>query len=157
PYTPAPRDASAFPGLAAPRPPAFDQPNVDAPSWLARVPPLSRRDVAGIDTAYRRRAQAVQAVDSLIARVEAALASRGLANDTYVVFSSDNGYHMGEHRLRPGKMSAFDSDIRVPLIVAGPGVPRGRTIPWIAENIVLAPNFIQLPRGLPGPRIDGRR
>ena len=46
-------------------------------------------------------------------RLEATLAARGQANDTYFVFSSDNGYHMGQHRLHPGKMTAFDSDIRV--------------------------------------------
>src|SRR5206468_9488292 len=58
--------------------------------------------------------------------------------------SSDNGLHMGEHRLTPGKLTAFDSDIRVPLIVTGPGVPRGRTIGRMAENIDLAPTFAEL-------------
>jgi len=51
---------------------------------------------------------------------------------------------MGEHRLTPGKLTAFDSDIRVPLIVTGPGVPRGRTIGRMAENIDLAPTFAEL-------------
>ena len=56
------------------------------------------------------------------------LAADGVARDTYIVFSSDNGLHMGEHRLRPGKLTAFDTDINVPLIVTGPGVPAGRTV-----------------------------
>ena len=51
----------------------------------------------------------------------------GVADNTYIVFSSDNGFHMGEHRLRQGKMTAFDTDIHVPLIVTGPGVPRAGT------------------------------
>ncbi|MDQ6938195.1 MAG: sulfatase-like hydrolase/transferase, partial [Actinomycetota bacterium] len=63
------------------------------------------------------------------------------AKNTYLVFSSDNGYHMGEHRLRPGKQTAFDTDINVPLMVTGPGVPAGRTITALTSGIDLAPTF----------------
>ena len=44
------------------------------------------------------------------------------------MFSSDNGYHLGQHRLLKGKQTAFDTDIHVPLIVAGPGVPHHRVV-----------------------------
>ena len=77
----------------------------------------------------------------MIGNIEATLQARGLAENTYIVFSSDNGYHMGEHRLLPGKMTAFDTDIRVPLIVVGPGVPAGQTTTRIAENVDLRPTF----------------
>jgi arylsulfatase A-like enzyme len=60
------------------------------------------------------------------------------------VFSSDNGLHMGEYRLMPGKMTAFDTDIRVPLIVDGPGVPGGRSTDAMAENIDLAKTFASI-------------
>ena len=80
----------------------------------------------------------------MIGRIEATLKARGVAGNTYIVFSSDNGYHMGDHRLLPGKMTAFDTDINVPLIVAGPGVARGRTLHAIAENIDLRPTFSKL-------------
>ena len=95
------------------------------------------------------RAQAVEAVDQLLAGIEAELASRGLARNTYIVFSSDNGYHMGQHRLLPGKQTAFDTDIRVPLIIAGPGVPAGRTITEVTQNVDLYPTFVQLAGGTP--------
>jgi N-acetylglucosamine-6-sulfatase len=155
PYTPAPRDANRFPTVRAPRGPAFDRDNVNPPAWLGQRPPLRPEQIARIDTAFRKRVQAVQAVDALIGRLEATLRARGLADDTYIVFSSDNGYHMGEHRLMPGKMTAFDSDIRVPLIVAGPGVPRGRTTARIAENVDLLPTFAELAGGRPSPDVDG--
>src|SRR4029079_8532708 len=80
---------------------------------------------------------------------------RAVPKNTYIVFSSDNGYHMGQHRLAPGKMTAFDTDIRVPLIVAGPGVPKGRTVHQIAQNTDLYPTFVQLAGGTPSPAIDG--
>jgi arylsulfatase A-like enzyme len=94
-----------------------------------------------IDSAFRRRAQAVEAVDDMIGRIEAALTARGLADDTYLVFSSDNGLHTGEYRLMPGKLTAYDTDIHVPLVVTGPGVPAGRTSDAMAENIDLAKTF----------------
>jgi N-acetylglucosamine-6-sulfatase len=155
PYTPAPRDANRFPGVGAPRGPAFDRNNVDPPPWLGQRPPLTGQQIADIDGAFRKRVQAVQAVDALIGRLEATLRARGLADDTYIVFSSDNGYHMGEHRLMPGKMTAFDSDVRVPLIVAGPGVPRGRTTSRIAMNVDLYPTFVQLAGGTADRSVDG--
>lgn len=155
PYTPAPRDAQRFPGLRAPRVSSFNQNNVNPPSWLGNRPPLTAQQIASIDTGFRKRAQAVQAVDNLIGQVEATLAARGLTGDTYIVFSSDNGYHMGQHRLLPGKMTAFDSDIRVPLIVAGPGVTGGRSIDQLAENIDLNPTFVELAGGTPGGDVEG--
>jgi N-acetylglucosamine-6-sulfatase len=156
PYVPAPRDANRFPALRAPRPPSFDAPNVDAPRWLSAIPPLAPMDVAEIDHAFRRRVQAVQAVDRMIGRLEATLRARGLLRKTYIVFASDNGYHMGQHQLMPGKLTAFDSDVRVPLIVAGPGVPNGRVAAQIAENVDLRPTFDAL-AGAPTPaNVDGR-
>jgi N-acetylglucosamine-6-sulfatase len=156
PYTPAPRDATDFPGLTAPRGPAFDTLPTDAPPWLASRTPLTAAEKQAIDIAFRKRAQAVQAVDDLIATLRASLATAGVADDTYIVFSSDNGYHMGEYRLNPGKMTAFDTDIRVPLVVAGPGVPAGKVSSAAVANIDLAPTFEQA-GGAPVPdTVDGR-
>ena len=156
PYTPAPRDAAKFPGLKAPRGPAFDQANVNPPAWLGARPPLRPAQISTIDTAFRKRAQAVQAVDLMIGRLEAAVTRLGLADNTYIVFSSDNGYHMGEHRLAPGKQTAFETDIRVPLVVVGPDVPAGRRTTRLASNIDLAPTFEQLGGASIAPTVDGR-
>ena len=146
PYTPAPRDVNDFPGLRAPRPPSFDVLPRHAPHWLAGHRRLTRRQIARIDQVFRLRAQAVQAVDRMIGRVERQLRADGLARNTYLVFSSDNGLHTGEHRLMPGKLTAFDTDIRVPLVVVGPGVPPGASTPLIAENIDLAETFAAIGR-----------
>jgi arylsulfatase A-like enzyme len=141
PYVPAPRNADDFPGLTAPHPPSFDVLPSHAPLWLAAHRRLSARQIARIDQTFRRRAQSVEAVDRMIAQIEEALHAHGLSGNTYIVFSSDNGLHTGEYRLMPGKLTAFDTDIHVPLIVAGPGVPAGATTPAMAENIDLAPTF----------------
>ena len=92
---------------------------------MATQGPLSAEQIADLDTDFRLRVQSVQAIDRMIGDVRAQLRACGVAENTYIVFSSDNGYHMGERRLHQGKQTAFDHDIRVPLIVAGPGVPGG--------------------------------
>jgi N-acetylglucosamine-6-sulfatase len=144
PYTPAPRDASDFPGLKAPRPPNFNRLPAHPVGWLAHRPPLDAAQIQKIDSAFQRRAQSVQAVDQMIGEIEAALAANGLSRDTYLVFSSDNGLHTGEYRLMPGKMTAFDTDIHVPLVISGPGIPAGTTTNAMAENIDLAKTFTQI-------------
>jgi N-acetylglucosamine-6-sulfatase len=157
PYTPAPRDADALPGLRAPRTTAYNAaPDPNAPKWLFAHPALSDADMAGIDRDFRKRAQSVLAIDKMIGELQAAVAAIGQTNNTYFVFSSDNGYHMGEFRLMPGKMTAYDTDIRVPLVVTGPGVPAGRTIDEIAENIDLHPTFAELTGAKAGADVDGR-
>jgi N-acetylglucosamine-6-sulfatase len=144
PYRPAPRDAHDFPGLQAPRPPNFDVLPTNAPSWLAGHPPLRPGRIALINRAFRRRVQAVQAVDDMLKKIERALAARGQLSDTYLVFSSDNGLHTGEYRLNPGKLTAYDTDIHVPLVIAGPGVPAGVSTSATAENVDLAKTFEEI-------------
>ncbi len=157
PYTPAPRDADAFPDLRAPRTASFNAaPDANAPRWLRAIPALSAADMAGIDRDFRKRAQSVQAVDKMIGELQAAVASIGEESNTYFVFSSDNGYHMGEHRLMPGKMTAFDTDIHVPLVVTGPGVAPGRVIEEIADNIDLNPTFTEIGGAATAANVDGR-
>jgi N-acetylglucosamine-6-sulfatase len=141
PYTPAPRDANLFPGLTAPEPPNFDVLPTDPPGWLAGHPPLTAKQIEKINHVFRLRVQAVQSVDDMISDIEAALAAHHMLNNTYIVFSSDNGLHTGEYRLMPGKLTAFDTDIRVPLVVDGPHVPAGKTSDAMTENIDLAKTF----------------
>jgi arylsulfatase A-like enzyme len=156
PYVPAPRDRHRFNGLRAPRTPAFGHDDsAGNPPWLD-LPPLSRTAIADIDRDFRRRVRSVQAVDRMVGALQRQVFAAGLAANTYFVFSSDNGYHMGEHRLRPGKQTAFDTDIRVPLVISGPGIRPGMRIDSLAENIDLAPTFEALAGRAPRPEIEGR-
>jgi N-acetylglucosamine-6-sulfatase len=138
-----------------PRDASFNTGNINPPAWLGPRPKLSAKRIRKIELQFRMRAQAVEAVDTLLAEVEARLAADGLANNTYIVFSSDNGYHMGQHRLLPGKQTVFDTDIRVPLIISGPGVPRNRIVSRIVQNIDLYPTFVELAGATPSSPIDG--
>jgi arylsulfatase A-like enzyme len=109
-----------------------------------------------VDELYRRRIQSLQSVDDSVAQLVATLGRSGQLRNTYVVFTSDNGYHLGEHRLPAGKQTAYEEDINVPLIVRGPAVPAGRTHPELVGNPDLAPTFAALAGVSPPPFVDGR-
>jgi N-acetylglucosamine-6-sulfatase len=157
PFTPAPRHASLFPDVIAPRPPSFNEPDVsEKPDYIKTRPLLTPNQVSGIDEDYRNRLRTLQAVDEAVAAVLDALAATGRLSNTYIFLSSDNGYHMGEHRLMPGKYTPYETDIHVPLIVRGPGVPAGVVRNQVAGSLDLAETFADLAGAPPLPFSDGR-
>ena len=156
PAIPAPRDRHRFATLTAPRDPSFDEADMsDKPPWLRDHRPLTDAEQARIDATFRDRVRSVQAVDRMIGRLERRLRALGIARNTYIFFSSDNGFHLGQHRLTPGKLTAYDSDVRVPLVVSGPGVPAGRTVDAMTENTDLCPTFAELAGAPAPPSADG--
>jgi arylsulfatase A-like enzyme len=80
----------------------------------------------------------------------------GVEQDTYVIFNSDNGFHMGQRRLTEGKQGAWDHDIRVPLVVAGPDVFAGAVVHQLAANVDLRPTFEELAGLVPKAEVEGR-
>lgn len=155
PATPAPRDRGKFRDLELPKPPAFDKTPTDAPSWLRDRKALTPDQVRQITRTYRKRVRSVQAVDRMVGDLRKALEAEGVADDTVFAFGSDNGFHLGQYRLMPGKQTAFDTDVNVPLVVTGPGVGHGTT-DATASNIDLCPTFTELGGAEPLPGADGR-
>ena len=96
------------------------------------------------------------AVDDMVGELIKALHESGELDNTYIFFTSDNGFHLGEHRLSAGKWTPYEEDIRVPLIVRGPGVPEGETLPHMVLNNDLAPTFADLAGAEPPSFVDGR-
>ncbi|MGP4000822.1 sulfatase family protein [Streptomyces sp. 8N706] len=156
PSTPAPRDEDTFPGLKAPRTDAYDEATRNAPKWQNALTPLTPKEKKQIDRKFAKRVRSVQAVDTMIGQLESTLEAKGLADDTYIVFGSDNGFHMGEHRLRPGKQTAYDTDVRVPMVVTGPGVPAAEKVSQPAENVDINPTFLELAGVEPPSTVDGQ-
>ena len=74
----------------------------------------------------RQRAESLLVLDVQIGRTISRLSASGQLANTVIVFTSDNGYYLGEHRKRQGKINLHEPSLRVPLIIAGPGVPAGR-------------------------------
>jgi arylsulfatase A-like enzyme len=105
---------------------------------------------------YQKRLQSMLAVDEMIGRLVQTLRESGELDDTYIFFTSDNGYHMGTHRLSTGKWTAYEEDIRVPLIAVGPGVPEDRKLEHLVLNNDLAPTFAELGGAEAPDFVDGR-
>ncbi|MCF3960264.1 sulfatase family protein [Streptomyces fuscigenes] len=156
PSTPAPRDAHRFTDLKAPRTGAYDRPSVPTPAWQKKITPLTAKDDQQINRKFAKRVRSVQAVDAMIGHLQDELKAKGLADNTDIVFSSDNGFHLGEHRLRAGKQTPYDTDIKVPLIAVGPGIPAGKRVTAPAENVDLNPTFQDLAGAQPPSTVDGR-
>ena len=157
PASPAPRDENAYPAISLPHPPSFDEKDVsDKPDWVSDNPPLSLEQKRYMEELYRKRLQSMLAVDDMIGDLVGALHDSGELDNTYIVFTSDNGFHLGQHRLGAGKWTPYEEDIRVPLIVRGPGVPEGETLHHMVLNNDLAPTFADLAGAEPPSFVDGR-
>lgn len=155
PATPAPRHRGEFAAAPVPRPPSFDTPGVNKPSWLNAEPPLDAKAKAKVDAVYRARKETLLGLDDLIADLVAALDAAGILDTTYIILTSDNGYHLGEHRVVAAKGTAYEEVIRVPLLIRGPGVLPGRTTA-LASVIDLAPTIAHW-ADVPTPAfVDGR-
>src|SRR5215217_2066292 len=153
----APRDLNTYDGLKAPRPLSFNEDNVtDKPPWISSLPKLSASQIAQIDTRQEDRAETLQALDDLVEAVVNKLNSAGVLNNTYIFFTSDNGFEMGEHRIFDGKSQPYEESVRVPLLVRGPGVGAGSTTDKLALNIDFFPTLADF-GGLQTPTyVDGR-
>ena len=156
PATPAPQDVSLFPDAKAPRTPSFNRDEPGKPAWLRQLRQIGPVGIDGLDALYRDRIRSLQAVDRGVGSLIDTLKAAGQLANTYFVFSSDNGFHLGQFRMPAGKGTAYDTDIRVPLIVRGPGVPAGRKSESMIGNIDLAPTLAELAK-VPSPSfVDGR-
>jgi arylsulfatase A-like enzyme len=154
---PAPRDADAFASEPLPTPPSFNEADVsDKPRAVRRLPKLSAPEIADVTRKYRCALESLLSVDDGVDRVFTRLKAKGELARTYVIFTSDNGFLNGEHRLPEGKVKPYEESIRVPLLIRGPGIPRGKTTQDLAINADLAPTITKLTGATPGSSMDGQ-
>lgn len=145
PWTPAPQYEKAFVSTKAPRDGSFDKPGKDK-HWLLRQPlnPMTNSSVEFLDNAFRRRWQTLLSVDDLVEKVVKKLQDINELNNTYVFFSSDHGYHTGQFSLPIDKRQLYEFDIRVPLMVRGPGIKPNQTLQAPVLNIDFGPTFLDI-------------
>ena len=142
PPRPAPRHAGAFAQARLPRPPSFNEKRVgDKPAFVRGTRRLSSERIRALTQLHRGRLRSLLAVDDLVERVVEALRDTGELANTLLVFTSDNGFLLGQHRLT-GKSWAYESSVRVPLLMRGPGIPAGVTRPQLVGNVDLAATIL---------------
>jgi N-acetylglucosamine-6-sulfatase len=153
---PAPRHRGAFAGEPLDVGPAYDEADVgDKPASIQRLPRISAQARAGIDTRNRRRLASLLAVDEAITRMVDELRAAGRLDETIIVFTSDNGWQEGEHRVVQGKVRVYEPSIRVPLIIRGPGFSPGAVAPATAINVDLPRTLAAAAGAVPGRVQDG--
>jgi arylsulfatase A-like enzyme len=157
PATPATRDKHTYDGLKAPRLPSFDEQNVaDKPPWIRKLPRLSDAKKAKIDKRAEKRAETLQALDDLVAGIVGELNNSGVLSNTYVFFTSDNGWHAGEHRIPQEKWRPYEEDVHMPLLARGPGVAAGSTTYKLVLDTDYLPTFTDLADVHTPKYVDGR-
>jgi N-acetylglucosamine-6-sulfatase len=153
---PAPRDLHAFDNEPLPRPPSFDEADMsDKPPSLRGNPPFTAGEIDDISRFYRCRLASLQAEDLGVSQLIAALQASGELGNTLVIFTSDNGFMHGEHRVKSGKIVPYEESIRVPLLIRGPGFGGGKTVRDMVINADLAPTIVEATGAQPGLTIDG--
>lgn len=158
PARPAPRHEQLFPDLAAPRTASFNEIEIsDKPENMSQNPLISDDKIRGLDELYRGRVRSMQAVDEMISQLVTVLGETGQLENTYIIFTSDNGFHMGQHRLLSGKGTLYEEDIHVPFIIRGPGIVANSVVSgYLSGNVDFAPTIAELAGLIPPAYVDGR-
>jgi N-acetylglucosamine-6-sulfatase len=139
-----------------PTPPNFNEADVsDKPAGIATRPVMTTDQIANIMRTYHCRLESLLAVDEGVSSIVEALRASGELDNTLLIYTSDNGFFTGEHRVLSGKNRVYEEAIRVPLEMRGPGVATGVTVDDLAINADLAPTILDAAGATAGRIEDG--
>ena len=109
---PAIRHRQLFLNLTMPRAPNWNRSSNFPVSFTAFAKPVTQNQSREIDETWRVRLQALMSVDEMVGTILDAIDSLGIAGSTYFVYTSDNGWHLGEHRLPIfNKREPYETDV----------------------------------------------
>lgn len=137
----APRHQNVFADLPLTFNPAFNEDTSDKPS---RPTPLASWEISALTEVNQQRRESLLAVEEGIQRMMTALQENGVLDNTFIIFLSDNGYTLGEYRIRSGKVVPYDIAVKVPLFIQGPGIPAGTTVRQSVGIHDLAPTILAM-------------
>ncbi|XP_064421777.1 N-acetylglucosamine-6-sulfatase-like [Latimeria chalumnae] len=154
PFTPAPQYEKSYNTTKAPRGGSFNVHGKDK-HWLLRQAktPMTANSVEYLDSVFRKRWQTLLSVDDLVEKVVNKVKELNELNSTYIFYTSDHGYHTGQFSLPIDKRQLYEFDIRVPLLVRGPGIQPNQNSKAPILNIDLGPTFLEI-AGVNLSRVD---
>jgi N-acetylglucosamine-6-sulfatase len=151
------RHRHLFKDYKIPRDDNFNPDNPSGVSWVARLEKLNDTVIEYNDEYQRCRLRSLQAVDEMVERLVSRLEEADELDNTYIFYTTDNGYHISQHRMHPGKECGFETDIKVPMIVRGPGIASGAEYTLPTAHTDLAPTIMSLAGNpLDGLDFDGQ-
>ncbi|MFN8112631.1 MAG: sulfatase [Solirubrobacterales bacterium] len=157
---PAPEDVGRFASTPLPEPPSFNQDDVtEMPSFIRDRPKLTEEEIAQITEHYRCTLESLYGVDRGIGEIFDAIKAQGELNHTVFLFTSDNGYFFGEHRIPKGKPYPYEENIHMPLVMRVPtryrdGAPLVTESDAPVANIDVAPTLLELAGATPCNKPD---
>jgi arylsulfatase A-like enzyme len=151
---PPPRYAGATADIPFPRPPSFNEEDISDKPRTLQYPTLDSTHIECFENLFHARLETLLAVDDLIGEVVSALSRSNELSHTVIVFVSDNGFMLGEHRLH-GKQYVYEESIRTPIIIRAPGITP-KTIDSLVTNNDFAPTFLQFAEAEADIPVDGR-
>lgn len=142
---------------ANPKPSGYNEPDVsDKPSFIRSSARLTQGEVTGMTIEYQKSVEALRSVDDGVKGIVDALKATGKLRNTYIIFTSDNGFFFGEHRINRGKLLPYEPALRVPMVIRGPGIKPGSTSFEPVANQDIAPTILKLTGAAARSKIDGR-
>jgi N-acetylglucosamine-6-sulfatase len=156
---PATRHYNTFAGAPYPhgRAEGFNEGNVnDKPRFIREAPYLSLNEIHTYRVYYQKALESLRAVDEGVKLIVDTLGGLHRLRNTYIIFTSDNGFFYGEHRLTGGKFLAYEPATHLPLLIRGPGIKPGTSTGELAANIDIAPTVLELAGVEADKSIDGR-
>ena len=157
PSTPARRHLTMFADEIAPRTPSFNEEDVSSkPAYIRDSSMLTEEEILRLDKIRRNRLCCIQAVDEMIRDLFEALTSMGLDDNTYVIFASDNGILLGQHRIPSRKAVPYEEATIVPCIIRGPGISRADRSDKLVGIVDIMPTILDLAGCMIPSYVDGR-
>jgi arylsulfatase A-like enzyme len=154
---PAPRYAEESEQYELPRPPSFNEADLSdkASNMTDAATPMTPAQIEQLELDYQGRIGSLLAVDEWVGRMVDTLRRTGQLGRTVIMFVSDNGWMQGEHRITGDKFLPYEESLRVPMILAGPGIPANRKVHGQVGNIDFAPTLVDMAGAEPGRTMDG--
>jgi N-acetylglucosamine-6-sulfatase len=156
---PTPRHYDWFRGAPLPhkRSEGFAEGSVaDKPRFIRDAPYLSLNDIHTYKVYWNKQLESLRDIDDGVKLLLDTLGLQHRLRNTYVIFTSDNGFFFGEHRLTGGKFLAYEPATHLPFLIRGPGIRPGSESGELVANIDVAPTVLEL-AGVEADRsVDGR-
>eukprot|EP00040_Diaphanoeca_grandis_P034069 m.209824 g.209824 ORF g.209824 m.209824 type:complete len:684 (+) comp33051_c0_seq1:81-2132(+) len=148
PAQPAPWYVDAFPDIKIPITPNYNISSPDKTQHVKQNPPLTALAKCWEEQHFRDRWQTLLSVDDIVTDLFSLLDELKITDKTFVIYSSDHGYKQGQWRIGTSKEHPYETDIHVPLLFKGPGIPAGVVLPQMTGNIDIMPTILDLAGGL---------